>query len=128
MNWNSVNGKFNVNRYNPDNRDDDLRAREEVSKLKEAPLMRGFFTKPESYFKYFIQPFIILEISCKPDSKFIYFLFSIIFNSWVILISLFKTSIFIRAICNVENFSPFDSKAAVITKFIISRQMPSIFK
>jgi len=81
-----------------------------------------------THLKYFIQPATILDISCKSDSKSIYFFFSIIFNSWVILINLFKISTFIPAEFNIGSLLFFDSKAAVIVKDIISRQIFSIFK
>ncbi|MFA6136346.1 MAG: hypothetical protein WC705_03265 [Candidatus Paceibacterota bacterium] len=54
VNWNGSNDKLNINYYNSDNSNDNLRSRTEVS--REKPLYRGFS-------KYFIQPFIILDIS-----------------------------------------------------------------
>ena len=65
VNWNRYNGKLNVNWYNPDNANDNLRAREKFPKLKRNPIYWDFFNK------YFIQPFAILEISHKSSSRFI---------------------------------------------------------
>lgn len=41
VNWNSYNGKLNVNRYSPGNANSNLRARSEVSK-KRNPMLLGF--------------------------------------------------------------------------------------
>ena len=57
VNWNGYNGKVNVNYYNPDNANGNLRARAEISVNK--PPIRAYL------FRYFIQPFIILDISIR---------------------------------------------------------------
>ena len=70
--WND--GKFYLNWYNPDNANDNLRSREKFQ-LRNPATVRDF------YFRYFIQPLVILEISCKSDSSSMYLLFLIKFNS-----------------------------------------------
>lgn len=87
VNWND--GKMNVNWYNSDNSNDNLRARQKFLQQKEH--YSSFCAK------YLIQPFVILEISCKSVSNWIYFFVSIIFNSSQILKSRFNISVFIRA-------------------------------
>ena len=62
MNWNSINDKLNVSYYNIDNANDNLRAREKFPRLKRNPIYWDFFNK------YLIQPFVILDISCRLDS------------------------------------------------------------
>ena len=55
VNWND--DKFKVNNLNLDNSNDNYSVRSEVSHLN--PLTGGFCVS-----KYFIQPFVILDISC----------------------------------------------------------------
>ena len=55
--WND--DKMNVNWYNPDNANDNLRSRQ---KFQKEVRYCGFS------FRYFIQPLVILEISCKLNS------------------------------------------------------------
>ena len=121
VNWNSYNGKLNVNWYNPGNANSNLRSRSEVSK-KEIPHYWDFFNK------YFIQPFAIFEISCKSDSSSMYFLRPIILSSWEILINRFRISIFILAEFKIGNLLVFISKEALIIKVVVSKQIFSIFK
>jgi len=72
VNWND--SKMNVNWYNSDNCNDNLRARAEVSKKRD-PNYFGISLIFSKLFKYFIQPLVILEISCKSDSRSRHFLF-----------------------------------------------------
>lgn len=117
VNWN--NDKLKVNWNNPDNSNDNLRAREVVSSQRN-PAYAGFL-------KYFIQPFVILEISCKSDSNSMYFLSPIIFNSLVVLTSRFRTSILILAEFNIGNLLFLISNDAAKTSRKASRQSFSIF-
>jgi hypothetical protein len=105
VNWND--SKLNVNWYNPDNCNDNLRARAEVSKKRD-PNYSG------------------ISLIFGKSSR--YFLFSIIFKSDIILMSLFKISIFSLAAFNLAIFLDLISKEALIVKLIASRQMFSTFK
>jgi hypothetical protein len=70
VNWND--GKLKVNYYNPDNANGNLRSRQKFQKRNPRHLGVFFNKKMTSrnYFKYFIQPLVILEISCNSDSRF----------------------------------------------------------
>ena len=65
-NVNFNNSKVNINWYNPDNANDNLRTREIVSKIKKEPSATGLLSYSR---RYLIQPFVILDISCIDFSK-----------------------------------------------------------
>ncbi len=65
VNWNDFNGKMNVNWTNPSNANGNLRVREVVSHERSPP--HG----GDLYFSDLIQPFVILDVSCKSISMLI---------------------------------------------------------
>ncbi|MFH1308656.1 MAG: hypothetical protein ABIH51_01435 [Patescibacteria group bacterium] len=94
--------------------------------------MRSFYKKEIPYYwdffdKYFIQPFIILEDSCKFDSSSMYVFLEIISNSYAILINLFMVSVFILIEFNIGGLLIFNSREAFIRKSKIFKQIFSIF-
>jgi len=94
--------------------------------------VRSFYKKEIPYYwdffdKYFIQPFIILEDSCKFDSSSMYVFLEIISNSYAILINLFMVSVFILIEFNIGGLLIFNSREAFIRKSKIFKQIFSIF-
>ena len=117
VNWND--DKLNVNWYNPDNTNDNLRSRQ---KFPKEVRYRGFS------FRYLIQPLVIFDISCRSDSILIYCFSAIILSSKLILINLFNISVLILAEFKNGNFLLLISKAVSIIRPMISIQIFSIFK
>lgn len=89
VNWNPDNAKLNVNWYNPNNRNDNLRSRPKFLAAR-----RGK-SSPQLLSRYLIQPFVILEISSSSAESVKYFLSLTILISFSKRIRFFITSIFI---------------------------------
>ena len=77
--------------------------------------------------RYFIQPLVILDSSWRSNSSSRYLSLGIMFSSLTIRISLFSSSILVLAVLSRGSFEFFDSRAAVIINWIVSRQIFSIF-
>ncbi len=63
VNWNSDNDKLNVNWYNPDNRNDNIRTRAEV--FEKSPLglfLLQIFYPAVCHFRDFLEPLFKIEI------------------------------------------------------------------
>ena len=112
---------MNVNWYNPDNQNDNLRARAEVS-VKKPPIKAVSFYM----FKYLSQPLVIFDNSCKSISKDKYIFWVIMFSSAMFLIRCFTTSVIIRSFISVGGLSVLFCKAAVMVSSNINRHRFSI--
>lgn len=119
VNWNG--DKLNVNWTNPDNRNDNLRARAEVSMIG---LARVLFVYP----RYLSQPFVIFDISCRFCSSARYDSFLMIKRSCSIRIMRLRISILIRSARSVFGFSSLVWRDAVIASSSKSRQSVSILR
>lgn len=61
-NWNGNNSKFYVNRYNADNRDDNIRAREKSRPHCRSTSGSEVFNPTVSHFWYFLQIWLKLQV------------------------------------------------------------------
>ena len=118
VNWND--DKLNINYYNSDNANENLRARAEVSRWE--ALYSGFFSVRNC-----CQRVAILEISWSWPCRSKYIFIVIISNSFINLTSCLSISILIRSFGSKIIFVSLFDKAAAIVKFKQARHSSSIF-
>ena len=109
-------GNVNVNRYNPQNRNPNLRARLEVSRQR--ILQQDSFSFGYYLLIYEIHPFSILDISTESFAILRYVFSSSIPSSCSVRITCFKTSIVVLAASSIFIFSCRIVNAASISNVI----------
>lgn len=119
--WNPDNGKVNVNWNYSDNRNSNLRSRQEVS-VNNPDNVAGYL------FAYARQPFSILEISCRRVSNKRYLSFESMFNSEEDLTKRLITSILSLAEFKKGNLCIFTSSDALMRSSNKSRIRFSILE